>query len=144
MPSLVRIVQTCILELHIWLWVDCVSAGTLLRNYGAIKVAPAQNDRPLLSSKRRSHCRTHKRFWNKQKLRLGFRRGSKPKTILLARANIKVLNWTALEASELSSWVICEPAAIQQGLEHGSRSISIVEAVIRQRLMRTKKTLYVL
>jgi hypothetical protein len=39
-----------------------------MRNYGATNVAPTQEDKPLLSSKRRPHVQTRKRSWKEHEL----------------------------------------------------------------------------
>jgi hypothetical protein len=44
----------------------CVSAGTLVPNYGAANVAPILKDQSLLSSKRRPHSQTYKWSRNEQ------------------------------------------------------------------------------
>jgi hypothetical protein len=45
----------------------CMSARTLMRNYGATNVEPTQTDKPLHSLKRRPR-QTHKGSWQKHKL----------------------------------------------------------------------------
>jgi hypothetical protein len=69
-----------------------VSAGTLVRNYGATNLAPTQKDKPLLSSKRRPHFKTRKRSWNEQKFGHGSRGGPKPRTTVLARTSSNILD----------------------------------------------------
>jgi hypothetical protein len=46
----------------------CVSAGTLVLNHGVTNVELINKDKSLLTSKRRQHFLTHKRFWNEHKL----------------------------------------------------------------------------
>jgi hypothetical protein len=72
---------------------DTVSAAKIVLNYGATNVAPTQKDKPLLSSKRRPHLQTQKWSWKEQKLSYDSRRGPKPTTTVLARANSNLLLW---------------------------------------------------
>jgi hypothetical protein len=50
-------------------------------------MAPIQKDRPLLTSKRRSHSKTHKWSWKEQRFCHESRRGPKPRMTVLARTN---------------------------------------------------------
>jgi hypothetical protein len=72
-----------------------VSAGTLVRNYGATNMEPTQKDKPLLPSKRRPHFQTYKRSWSENKLGHVSRREPKPRTIVPERTSSKLLDWTA-------------------------------------------------
>jgi hypothetical protein len=73
-----------------------MSAGVLIRNYGATNVAPTQKDKPLLSLERRPHLQTHKRSWNERKLVHGSRRSPKPRTTVLARASSNLLLYSVV------------------------------------------------
>jgi hypothetical protein len=73
-----------------------VSAGTLIRNYGATNSAPTQIDQPLLSSKKRSHFQTHKRSCKEHLLDHGSGRGPKPRMTALARTSSNLLDWSGL------------------------------------------------
>jgi hypothetical protein len=84
----------------------CVSAGTLMRNYGATNVAPTQEDRPLLSSKRRPRYRTRKRSWNEYELGDGSRWDRKPGTILLVMVSSNLLDrtdWATITSIQIVS-----------------------------------------
>jgi hypothetical protein len=86
----------------------CVSAGKLVLNYGATNMAPTLKDTPLLSSKGRPNLQTHTRSWNEHKLGRGSRRGSKPKTSVLAKTNKSF--WTR------KNWMVLDGARNQERL----------------------------
>jgi hypothetical protein len=77
----------------------CMGAGILVRNYGAINVAPTRKDKPLLSSKRRPHFQTHKRPWNERKFGHGVPTGRETKNDCAGENQQQIigLNWTGLE-----------------------------------------------
>jgi hypothetical protein len=70
----------------------CVRAGIFVPIYGATNLAPAQNEKPLLFSKRRPHFLTYKRSWNEHKFDDVSRRGPKPRTTVLARVRSSLLD----------------------------------------------------
>jgi hypothetical protein len=69
----------------------CLSAGTVVLNYGATNMAPAQKDQPLLSSKRTSYFQTHKSSWNERKFGHESQRDPKPRISALARTSSNLL-----------------------------------------------------
>jgi hypothetical protein len=68
-----------------------VNAGTLVRNCGAVNVAPTQKEQPLSHGRGSSYIQTHERSWNEHKFGRGFRRDQKPKTYVLPRASSNLL-----------------------------------------------------
>jgi hypothetical protein len=82
----------CFHKVHMPLPGCCVSAGTLMLNYGATNMAPSQKDEPILSSKRGPHFRTNIRPWNEQKFGYSYRRSPKPRITMLARASSIILD----------------------------------------------------
>jgi hypothetical protein len=63
----------------------CVSASTLVLNYGATNVAPIPKDQPLLSSKRRPNFQTRKWSWNERKFGHESRWDPTPRVTVVAR-----------------------------------------------------------
>jgi hypothetical protein len=63
------------------------SAGVLALNCGTTDVAPAQKDKPLLTSKGRHHYQTQKSSWIEHKLGHGSRWGSMTRVTVLARTS---------------------------------------------------------
>jgi hypothetical protein len=119
-----------------------VSAGTVVRNYVATNVARNQAYQPLLSSKNRLHCQTHKRFWNEHKLGHRSRRVSKPRTTVLARASSSLLDWTVapVEGESPSSSHIPSPVEEEDPFQNIQYNTVLFQPAFATQLMVTVQT----
>jgi hypothetical protein len=75
-------------------------------------------DQPLLSSKRKHHFKTHKWSWNEQKYGHGSRRGPKPRLIVLARANSKLLPYSSTSLHRFFVCILSFIASFHLNLMH--------------------------
>jgi hypothetical protein len=94
----------------------CVSAGTLMRNYGATNVAPTQKDKPLLSFKR-PRFQTYKPCWNEYKW---VPTELETKISVLASASSNLLDWTG-----------------QLSVGRRSRRLAVLSCVVSSRYLAT-------
>jgi hypothetical protein len=93
-PNFMRIMYNTYLltESYVFLKRRCVSAGTLVLNYGVQKEwRLLGKTNLLLSSKTRPRFRTHNWSWNEQKYDHVFRRGPQPRMAMLSKASTELL-----------------------------------------------------
>jgi hypothetical protein len=79
-----------------------------------------------LSSKRRPHFQIDKRSHNKHKLGHGSRWDSKPRTIVLARTNSNLLDWTGMDSISKPRITVLTWASNNLAVSQSVRSLKII------------------